>query len=115
MKPLSSDGQEQIANMNKVNLVAYMKRLGHIPTFVDDQITVFALQANSAGETIITINNTLNWLESVTTIVEGNILDLASLVFKVTREQILADPATYGLEEVYVQENRKVLSDPSTS
>lgn len=97
MTPFYSDGQEQATDMNKINLVEYMKRHGHIPTYVDEQITVFVLPASSAGEMIVTINNPLNWLESVTTIIEENILDLVSLVFQVSREQVLADPSAYGL------------------
>jgi len=104
MTPLNSDGQEQATDMNKINLVEYMKRHGHIPTYVDEQITVFVLPASSAAEMIITINNPLNWLESVTTIVEGNILDLASLVFQVSREQVLADPTAYDLGDHFSPE-----------
>lgn len=114
MKHSNSDSHEHIAMLNQVNLVAYMKSLGHEPSFANDEITIFALPGNASRETIVTINNHLNRIEAVRMTSNGNVLDLASLVFKVSRAQVFADPAAYGLDAVFV---RGTIDgpDPSTS
>jgi len=98
MKHSNPNLQEQINNMDQYNLTDYMKLQGYTPTFENHEITVFAIRKNHSREIIITINNELNRLESVMEYANGNILDLASLIFDVKPDQILADPATYHLD-----------------
>jgi len=90
----------QQAKIKDRNLIQYMTRLGHVPTFANAEISVFALRRQDSREIIIIINNELNQIESVRIQSNGNLLDLASLVFDVRPEQIIADPASYGLNGV---------------
>lgn len=115
MKLLYSYLQEQIAQLDQVNQVAYMQSQGYEPSFSNKEITIFALPVNASGEIIITINNLSNRIESVRMSSDGNILDLASLLFNVSREQVLADLSAYGLERGSFRGTDDVNPAPPTS
>jgi hypothetical protein len=87
------------------SLIAYMKRLGHVPTFANDEITIFSLCRPDSLHITLTISNRFDHLESFRVDCEAGILDLASLIFNVEIDQIIASPKTYGFDGFFVRGN----------
>lgn len=86
--------------MNKYSLVAYLKILGYKPTLIHKDCTIFPSPFSESPKSMLIVDKKSNTFRLTYSINVGTVMDLASLFFRQTPEDILTDIVPYRLDQL---------------
>ena len=100
MEKTSPEAKKAIRQMNKYNLVAYLKILGYKPTLIHKASTIFPSPFSDSPKSMLIVDKKSNTFRVTYSINIGTVMDLASLLFRKAPEDILADIVPYRLDQL---------------
>jgi hypothetical protein len=96
---------EQVRQMNKHSLVTYLKLLGHQPSLIHPDYTIFPSPLSDSPQSMLIVDNKTNTFRVTISLKGGKLMDLASLMFRRSPKEILSDIVLFRLDQLMSTEN----------
>jgi hypothetical protein len=112
MEKISPETKKAIRLMNKHSLVTYLKLLGYKPAVIQKDFTIFPSPFGDSPGSMLIVNHRTNTFLINYRINQGTVMDLASLLFRETPEDMLSNIVPYRLDQLISSTTNVPASQP---